>query len=162
MKSITFLMPGIGRNPVGGFNVVYEYANRLSDDGFEVHIVYPVSINFKRSSPRNKIKAVLRYPYWTLRGYRCKAWFRLNPQIKEHLTVSLNYNNVPKTDYYVATAIHTSYYLANYPVEDRKKLYLIQGFENWGVSDDYVYNSYKLGLKNIVISNWLADRVKSV
>ena len=60
MESITFLMPGKGSIPVGGFKVVFEYANRLQKDGYDVHIVYPVSILFTKSSIRLKIKQVLR------------------------------------------------------------------------------------------------------
>ncbi len=60
---------------------------------------------------------------------------------------------------YIATAVDTSYCLSDYKLKNSKRLYLIQGFENWGVSDDYVYASYKLGLTNIVISDWLAKKV---
>lgn len=162
MKSITFLMPGNGHSPAGGYKIVYEYANRLAEDGYSVHIVYPVSINFKKSFLKEKIKSILRFPYWGLKGYSCKRWFHLNPGVKEHLTFSLNYSHIPKTDVYVATAVQTSYYLASYPIENSKKLYLIQGFETWSATEEYVYNSYKLGLKNIVISDWLAEKVKSV
>lgn len=45
-KSVVFLMPCIGRTPVGGFKVVYEYANRLVNDGFDVKIVYPATYDF--------------------------------------------------------------------------------------------------------------------
>jgi glycosyltransferase involved in cell wall biosynthesis len=36
---------------------------------------------------------------------------------------------------------------------------LIQDFENWGVTEENVYDTYNYGFKNIVISKWLADRV---
>jgi len=153
-------MPGSGRNPSGGYKVVYEYANRLVKDGYEVHIVYPISLGFKSLPYKGKIRAILRYIYRATIGCGGRSWFSLDSHIKEHLRFSLNYTNVPKTDFYVATAVTTSYYVAAYPIDGSKKLYLIQGFENWVVSEDYVYQSYRLGLKNIVISNWLAKKVE--
>ncbi len=160
MRSITFLMPGSGRNPAGGYKVVYEYANRFVEVGYEVHIVYSATLGFKSLPFKDKIRAILRYIYWAIIGFGGRSWFGLNPRIKEHLRFSLNYANVPKTDFYVATAVQTSYYGVAYPIDDSKKLYLIQDFENWGVSEEYVYQSYRLGLKNIVISNWLAKKVE--
>jgi len=159
-KSITFLLPSVCVGPSGGPKVAFEYANYLAAHGYDVHIVYPVSINFKQTDFFSKIKAVLRYPYRLIMGWSAKSWFRLDKSVKEHFTLSLSFNHVPKTTFYVATAVTTSYYVAAYPIDCHKKLYLIQGFENWGVSEEYVYQSYCLGLKNIVISNWLAKRVE--
>ena len=39
-KSIDFLFPHPAAGPTGGYKVVYEYANRLANDGYGVHIVY--------------------------------------------------------------------------------------------------------------------------
>ena len=40
-KRILFLLPSIGVKPIGGFKVIYEYANRMVADGFDVGIGYP-------------------------------------------------------------------------------------------------------------------------
>ena len=37
---ITFILPRTGEEPIGGFKVVYEYANRLAKDGYHINIVY--------------------------------------------------------------------------------------------------------------------------
>ena len=39
-RSVIFLFAALGRNPVGGYKVVYEYANRLAKDGYKVGIEY--------------------------------------------------------------------------------------------------------------------------
>ena len=44
MKRVVFLFPRPTAGPTGGYKVVYEYANRLANDGYGVHIVYSVSI----------------------------------------------------------------------------------------------------------------------
>lgn len=159
-KSITFLLPALSIGPSGGIKVVLEYANYLVEHGFEVHVVYTASLNFKRQSLFHKLKSVLRYPYGFVKGYSTKSWFNLNNKVKEHWVISLNEQHVPKTYFYVATARATSFYLKEYKISSKRKLYLIQGFENWGVSADVVFDSYRLGLKNIVISNWLKEKVK--
>lgn len=161
VKSITFLMPSKGsKGPAGGFKVVYEYANRLAQDGFKVHIVYPVSIQFSKYSLAQKFRVMPRLLYWLINGFSCRNWFPLNKFVREHLTLGLNQKFVPKTDFYVATGVKTSYYLYDYKrVPCSNKLYLIQDYESWGVSDEYVNNSYRLGLKNIAISNWLYDKI---
>ena len=33
---ITFILPRTGEEPIGGFKVVYEYANRLAKDGYHI------------------------------------------------------------------------------------------------------------------------------
>lgn len=154
-KSVTFLLPHTGKNPVGGYKVVYEYANRLVNRGYKVNVVYPVTLDYKNSSLKNKIKSILIYVYYKIYSPSCRSWFNLNSRVKEVVTLSLNYFYVPNSDIYIATAYQTSTYLKEYKVENRSKFYLIQDFENWDVSDNDVIKSYNFGLKNIVISKWL-------
>lgn len=161
-KSITFLLPSRAKKgPSGGFKIVYEYANRLAADGFSVQIIYPVVLNYKQLSFKLKIRAILRYIVWKLDGVSCRTWFKLHSSINEHLSWSLNQRYVPVTDYYVATAVKTAYYLADYKISKDKCFYLIQGYETWEVSEDFVNNSYRLGLRNIVISDWLKEKVEN-
>lgn len=44
MNLITFLFPNAECNISGGLKIFCEYANRLSADGYEVHIVYAGSL----------------------------------------------------------------------------------------------------------------------
>lgn len=159
--SVIFLMPSKAPSgPVGGYKVVYEYANRLVADGFDVTVVYPLTVNFARQSVTGKLKVFPRALMWMLKETGCRKWFSLDPRVKEKCVLSLNERDVPKGDVYVATAIATAFYLGHYDIEPARKLYLIQGFENWRYSDEEVYRSYNLGLRNIVISDWLHERVK--
>jgi glycosyltransferase involved in cell wall biosynthesis len=81
--------------------------------------------------------------------------------VTEKLVFSLNYRNITKADVYIATAVRTAMSLKSNDKKMLKILYMIQGFENWGVTDEKVYETYNYGFKNIVISNWLAERVRS-
>lgn len=160
MKTITFLMPHAGFKPSGGFKVVFEYANRFANDGFRVLIIHPAAIEFKSLSLLKKTKALLRYLYWQVKIKTIREWFHLNSKVRRKILLSLKDSRIPQSDYYVATAVRTAYALNNFNIAREKKIYMIQGFENWGVSDEYVYNSYRLGFRNIAISNWLHNRVR--
>lgn len=162
-KSITILFPIHGLVPRGGQKVAYEYANRLCRDGYELHIVYPALPFVDKQSFLRKIRMALKYLFYRyIKGYSCRNWFNLDNRIREHYTYSLDWRYVPKTDYYIATAVETAMFLNTYPMPIQNKLYLIQGFENWRISDECVKQTFNYGFKNIVVSNWLAKILNSV
>lgn len=156
-KRIIFLMPGSGRKPAGGYKVVYEYANRLDMDGYQVKIVYPASLFFYTATLKEKLKSILRYFYYLLWGFKGNKWFSINHSIKESLVPSLSKIWVGKADIYVATSVQTAMYLKKYSIGE--KIYLIQDYENWFVSDKQVNETYRYGFHNIVISDWLHKKV---
>lgn len=161
-KTITFLLPTRGgRGPSGGYKIVYEYANRLVETGYTVYIVYPLVLNFKKQSFWMKLRAIPRFFWWKYNGISGRKWFNLSHKIKEILVPTLNQRFIPESDIYVATAVQTAYYLGEYKLKSSKKIYLIQDYEVWGMSNDYVENSYRLGLYNIAISQWLKNKVES-
>lgn len=162
MKSIAFLFPGFVFSPVGGFKVPLEYANRLAEDGYEVHVVYADAIKYNHHVPF-LLKWKLRLRAWMinhgLRRRTIRAWFPLDNRIKEHVTYTLRYNEVPKTDISVCTAIDTSPFLQSYPIDASRKFYFIQGYENWGRTDKEVKKTYHFAMEKIVISSWLQQIV---
>ena len=162
MKHIVFLLPGSAWKPIGGLKVVYEYANRMVNDGYAVTITYAASFFFSSCSFKKKIRSLVKYVYFAVsRKYTCRAWFDLDNRIREEWVWSLSERQVPGADIYFATAVETSYYLDRYKMVDRvNKYYLIQHFENWSYSDRFVLDSYHLNLKKIVISGWLQDIMK--
>jgi len=162
-KRIAFLLSGRGsKGPVGGYKVVYEYANRLVRDGYKVYILYPITLNFSKQCFMSKLRLIPRLFAWMISGCSCRKWFNLDERVKEQAVLSLNYKHVPQCDVYVATAVQTAYYLFNYPIDGKSKFYLIQDYEAWNVSENYVRNSYCFGFRNITISNWLSEKVKEV
>lgn len=160
-SSISFLLPGFPGKPGGGIKVVLEYANYFAKMGYEVHVVYPYALYFNRKSIFGKINTLMRFPFAMLKHYTARSWFKLDEAVKEHRFFSLNPLYVPKTDYYVATALETAFRLKGYDLSDKHKFYFIQGFEAWGDPEETVYESYSLGLKNIAVSNWLKNKVES-
>ena len=154
MSTITFIFPHHSPEPAGGYKVVYEYANRLVADGHRVNIVYSGSLFWRKKSLYFKLTNCVRYIQMLLKGYGCRKWFNLDKRVKEHLTLSLNYRHVPKSDIYICTSPYTAMYVKDYPTDN--KYYFIQGYENWGgITDEKLRETYHYPLKKIVISNWL-------
>ena len=169
-KSVVFLMPCIGRTPVGGFKVVYEYANRLVNDGFDVKIVYPATYDFSAYNAtgfsdfsfKNKVRIILRYLYYRANGrYTCRSWFQLDSSVLECWRWDLSEKLVPASDFYIATAVQTAEALNRYQkVQDSSKFYFIQGYENWHVDESRLLASYKYPMKKISIANWLDEVIR--
>ncbi len=55
---ITFILPGPGCTPVGGYKVIYEYANRLAKLGNEVTVVHPARLKIDEPMLRILLKSV--------------------------------------------------------------------------------------------------------
>jgi glycosyltransferase involved in cell wall biosynthesis len=160
MRSITFLFPRTGEIPIGGFKVVYEYANRLARNGYSVNIVYGIV-------SRPITNCLVKYAYYFLRffrwlkylffkNYKPSSWFITDVKINHLLRYSLKEGTIPKTDYYVATSWSTAVWLNEYKnVEIKNKFYLIQHFEDWHGPHNIVLETWKMRLTKIVIAPWL-------
>lgn len=160
-KSVCFLLPGPSKLPVGGYKMIFEYANRLICDGVKVHIVYAGSLWWSKKSLRFKITNIIRYIQKFLSGFSSNTWFSLNPSIQEHLALSLNFRHVPKADIYICTTPVSAQYLNSFPIACSRKFYFIQGYENWGgISDEQLRKTYRFKLNKIVVSRWLSEIVK--
>ena len=161
MPSICFIFPHPASGPTGGYKVVYEYANRLVEDGYKVTVAYSGSIFWRKKPLRFKITNIYRYLETLLKGYSSRKWFPLNLRVKEDFPFSMNFHHMPRADIYVATSPYTAWYLNKYPIQTEKKFYLIQGKENWGPGLKAILEqTYKMPLQKIVISKWLQKMLK--
>lgn len=152
LKSICFVTPGYTLHPSGGYKMIYEYANRLSERGYTVGILY---LNYDRLK-NHHVPRLIRKPLCNFLTFTWPKWFRLNKNVKIYSGTKRGYiSEIKKVyDIGIATDVHTAVPTVKL-FKDRKKAYFIQGYENWDVSDEYVQKTYKLGMKNIVISEWL-------
>lgn len=153
---ISFLLPCKTSFPSGGFKIIFEYANRFAEIGYEVNIIMPAILY----TVKNKLAGLVRYPYYKLTGkYTPNNWFKLNKKINCIYIWSLKEKNVPKSDIFVASSVETSYYLNEYK-QDCKKFYFIQDFEVWDMNEKQVMKSYTFPLKKITISPWLQSKIR--
>lgn len=157
-KIVTFLLPGGSKNPIGGYKVVFEYANRLINDNYEVNIILPATLLWKEQNLKTKIKGVIKYFYFGVfkDKYLPYNWFPLDKKINIYWVPSLEEKYIPNSDYVFATACQTAEYLNKYK-QKINKYYLIQGYENWDFSEKRLLETWKMPLKKIVIANWLKN-----
>jgi len=148
--NVCFVLPQMLRKPIGGYKIVYEYANGLCQRG------YNVSILFLNEN------ALIRFP---LPGFLRKiaihyftqiepSWFVLDQRVKKLSSTDNVRNKLEKTDLAIATGADTIYRTLNlFP--KAKIFYFIQGHETWLFPEEDLIKTYSLKTKNIVISNWL-------
>jgi glycosyltransferase involved in cell wall biosynthesis len=159
--TITFLLPSHSKYPVGGFKVVYEYANRFVREGYDIRIVYPATVFFNGENFINRIKSALRYVYYKANNqYSPYHWFDLDKKVKIFWVPSLDQKHIPNSDVIVATSAETAERLDNL-VCSAKKIYFIQGYETWCNGEERFLETLDLGLTKIVVSPHLLKVVES-
>ena len=154
---IVFILPQEGTQPIGGFKVVYEYANRLAKRGNQIHILHLASAMPKgaRRRPREKLRA-FRYLPFAIRGnWKPGKWFQLDPAVKISWIPWLSKIFMPEADAYIATWWATAEHLNSIRNLSGKRFYFIQGLETWSGPPEQVMATWKMPLEKIVIARWL-------
>ncbi|WP_277294587.1 glycosyltransferase family 4 protein [Streptococcus hyointestinalis] len=152
---VTFCLPEISQVPMGGYKIIFEYANRLQERGHEVAIVFLTHNVWSRLTSNNKIKSIVG----RIRGRNEPSWFYLNPAIKKIMTPYLDGREFPDADFIFATAVTTAQIVKDLPSRCGKKCYFIQDFETFILPEDKVVETYQYDFLNFTVSNWLSDIV---
>lgn len=133
---INFLLPGVGIS--GGTRVVFEYANRLSERGHDVTILYPIippCMEEKWLAPRARLDQVLEFVR-RLSTSKGVDWFNLSvpieriPSLAPTLINSLE-GSIPDADITIATAWQTAYAVDALGKSKGEKVYFVQHYEIW-------------------------------
>lgn len=147
---IVFLLRLVKNCPIGGHKMVYEYSNRLIGKGYDVTILYDCS-NVAR---RWWIPQIVRHIYCKMKLCFYPNWFILDKKVKKKSLFHVSDTAIPEADVIIATSVKTAPLIAKIR-KIKNKCYFIQDYENWEVSNKFVNSTYQLGLKNIVIAEWL-------
>jgi|SRR5450755_1893401 glycosyltransferase involved in cell wall biosynthesis len=164
-KTVTFILPGGGGVPTGGFKVAYEYANALADRGWRVRVVHPCMVTREeiaevRSTVFLRARRWLGYQRRRFTGdYRPSKWFKVHRNVELLCTKTLEPRYIPPSDVWVATWWYTANWAAAY---GGAGAYLIQHLETWCGPEAHVMATWKLPLHKIVISRWLEDIARSL
>lgn len=158
---IAFVLPRISSVPIGGYKMVYEYANKLADDGFDVAIFYDNSLVMDKYKLPEFIKRIIIKK----RTKKSPVWYKLNPNIEKKSSRDKELDSFfASVDVAIATAAGTVNLVKKF-FKKSKKVYFIQDFEadetneSWGNSVEEVYDTYNAGLINITVSKWLKEIV---
>ncbi len=152
---LCFVLPKFTRQPIGGYKIVFEYANRLADSGMIVSIAF---VNNDALTQFHLPKTVKKYASAILTHIEPR-WFSLDKRIKKFsIFKEDNKKLLFEQDILIATGYQTVEIVKQSPA-DIKKIYFIQGYETWNSTDDYIHKTYGYGFTNIVVSKWLKEIV---
>lgn len=152
---IGFVLPMPTTKIVGGYKVVYQYANYIAANGNDVTIFFNSD---KGNNSRNLPKLLVHL----MRNIICRVepkWFNLSRKVKKKNLYTLNSKYFKDFDVVIATAAETAPFVNSLKV--KKKVYLVQGFEaGWKLSKEQLIDTYKYNMNIIVVSKWLYKLVK--
>lgn len=157
-KCITFVLPQGGKIPIGGFKVVYEYANNLVSRGYKVNIIHSNNFTIKKSVA-SKVRSRLGSIRKSInKSYMPTTWFTLDRRVNAICVPSLEDEKyIPDADVIIATMWWTSEFVAGYSEKKGEKYYLIQHYEDWFGDEERLIKTWQLPLHKIVIARWLAE-----
>lgn len=162
-RPVTFVLPGYAPRPIGGVRVILQYANFLAAAGADVTVLS--SRRFLRQAPKAWPSLPLAREAWSWSRQRVRAsigrpvpWFTVHPEVRVVPSLGLP-DHVPRaSEVVVATAVDTAFWVAEltrrYGVTGA---YFIQHYEDWAAPREFVDATWRLGLHNIVVADWLAD-----
>ena len=142
----------------GGTKVVYQYSNYLASKGNDIYIYYNLQHGKNEKRIPKKIMKFIKYFIFKLKGKKYPSWFKLNNKIKQK-ACEINNKTIKDADIVIATAANTFYPVKNLNVNKGKKIYFIQGFETWNLSERELFKTYNNSWLNIVVSKWLKEIV---
>lgn len=151
MYKVCFVLLGVSRTPIGGYKMVFEFANRLIAEGCDVSILFDNESLYKKYHMPEFIRKFAANRMTQIEP----KWFKLDSRIKKISTLEHNFEaKLQNLDVCVATAVETVDIVTNH-LHAKKKAYYIQDYENWNVDESYLIKTYGLGMKDIVVSSWL-------
>lgn len=156
---ITFILPGYPWGPVGGFRVVYQYANELVALGHDVAVVHARYIaGLGGTTWRGGVRRLL--------GRVRDAWLEptiwwqpIDPRVELHYVREPVPEAVPEGDVVFATAWQTARYVLDLPPSRGAKFYLVQDFAPWLGSAEAIGETWRWPLTKVAISTWIRDAV---
>ncbi|BCJ97361.1 glycosyltransferase family 4 protein [Anaerocolumna chitinilytica] len=152
---ICFVLPQMLKKPIGGYKMVYEYANRLKKEGHDIGILF---LN-ENALKKYKLPYIIRYVAVEIFTRIEPRWFILDKKVKKYNSLEKkNYKEINSYDLVIATGVDTVMF-SNQKFNKARKAYFIQGYEKWICSETELIRTYAMGMDNIVVSSWMKDIV---
>jgi glycosyltransferase involved in cell wall biosynthesis len=155
---ITFILTGSGHRPIGGFKVVYEYANRLAKLGHAVAVVHPASVMNKVGAV-DCVKKTFRYVQRRIdHSFLPRRWFAVDPGVTLLWVRNLSEKYIPDADVIIATGAPTAEWVNGYSPSKGRKYYFLQHYESWDpIGALRLRATYSMPLTKIAIAHWLCE-----
>lgn len=162
---INIILPFFLKKPGGGLKVMYEYANRLNAQGYDIKIYHCCKLAYTYKKDIADWKILFKYYIKNiiLNNNRRPQWFPLNDKIACKNIPFINDAYVRDADFIFTTWWATALECSKLSKIKGDRINFIQGYENWLGYEDLLHESYNiLGQTNIVISTYLYNKVCDV
>lgn len=155
---ITWVLPQNYNTPIGGYKIVYQYANYLSLRGHSVRIIFLQNPSYVEKS---KVYQFSRSIYWSVFNKnpfkKEVTWFPINPSIKIDWNITPNQLFFDQDEKVIATAYWTANFVNDANIPLINKFYFLQDYELFSGFSDEVDKTWKLPLHKFSVSSWLAE-----
>ena len=156
--TINIILPFPVTKPVGGGKIMYEYANRLQQNGHCVSIFHSIKRPFKKSGTPLWFKQLV----FALRRVARPKWFNLNNEIKSVIVPAIIDKYIPDAEIILSTWWQMTYAVSELSLSKGKKFNLIQGYEIWAGHKEKVDASFSLPVNHIVIAQYLQKLISEI
>ncbi len=157
---INIALKGKKNYAIGGYKIMFEYANRLMERGHEVNILWNYKDKFKKWPFIYNHKVIKDSIIKMFYLGKKVAWFPVDDRIKQiEFIDGLRSKDVPDADIVIATAASSVEDVISLPDSKGKKCYFVQGVENWTISKDELAQTYRGFGLIIAISKWIKDNI---
>lgn len=155
---ITWILPQNYDTPIGGYKIVYQYANFLVSLGYEIKIVFLQNPIYGEHS---KLYQISRDIYWDLFNKnpfkKEVTWFPLDPRIKIDWNITFDQLKLAQNEKVIATAYWTANFVSDAKIPLTNKFYFLQDYEIFSGKVNDVDCTWKLPLNKFSVSSWLAQ-----
>ncbi|MFL1999794.1 glycosyltransferase family 4 protein [Microbacterium sp. A1-JK] len=163
VSDVHFLLPAPALTPIGGYKVVYEYADALVRQGVGVTVWHSSFFNAFENGRFSLYRAgILAAGLWRRRltGHATTSipWYRLDPRVRVKVTAARPRPKLGRRSVVVATAVQTTGHVADVARRaGATSLAFIQHFETWAAPEDVIRRAWARADERIVIAPWLAE-----
>lgn len=144
---------------MGGFRVVYEYANHLSVRGHQVNVAHPLLLSPDRMNLKKRLGIPVVLAVNRITGLPRVGWLDICPKVNMLLVRSLQERFIPQGDVIVASAWQTAEQVIACAPDKGRKFYIVMDFDPWLGPKDRLEATWRAPLHKIPISRWLYDRL---
>jgi len=158
---ITFVLPGYPRKPIGGFRVVYEYANNLVARGHWVSVAHVSQFPHCEPSASRSLKASFLNKAKHLRDMFCipqVKWQHIDSCVRMLFLPFFGVKLLPDSDVLFATGWQTVEDVLSCPESKGRKYYLIQHYESWLAPAERIDATWHEPLKKVMVAEWLVKK----
>ena len=167
---VTFLLPMRPVEPIGGFRVVYQYANGLARLGHDVQVVHPARLRQHPPVLPRRPRALVGHLRARARSAAARVrrtdrrltWQDMDPRVELAFVSTLHARHIRTGEVVFATSWETAEYVGELPPDRGRPFYLIQHHETWSGSEARVDATWRLPLHKVFVAQWLFDKAQAM